>query len=525
LEQNYRSTQRILDAANAVIGNNEGRKGKQLWTENGTGEPVRVRAVNDENGEADFIAEEALDQVKKGGHFRDMAVLYRMNAQSNALEYAMKRNGIPYRIVGGMKFFDRAEVKDMLAYLCVVNNPLDDLRLRRIVNNPSRKIGAATLDRAAALAAEQGATLYEIFRNADFFPELKTAKAKLLAFADLIDGLRKKEKSMDLADFYDEVCQASGYVKMLEERKDAESQGRLDNVRELKSSIQGFLERSPEDRTLAGFLNEIALYTDLDGLEAGEDCVTMMTIHAAKGLEFPLVYVAGMEEGIFPGNSAQYSQEDMEEERRLCYVAMTRAKKSLTLVRAHHRMLYGRTGANPPSRFLEEIPEEYVRQEGQAASGWLAGGYGGSGSYGGYGGYSGGSFGSYGGTSSYGGSYGGTGSYGGGYGGTGSYGGSGSYGGGSGRRGGGTRSTVRSSGTDIENAPQSGGTAAGSEKSVVTAQFAAGDRVEHTAFGPGTVKKLTPMAGDVMAEVEFDGVGTKKLMLNYAGSKMKKVEE
>ncbi len=304
LEQNYRSTQNILDAANAVIRNNQGRKGKTLWTDNGSGELVTVKTTFYESDEANYVVGDILMGVHRGRAFRDTAVLYRMNAQSNALEYALKRNGIPYKIVGGMKFFDRAEVKDMLAYLCVLNNPLDDLRLRRIINTPARGIGATTLDRVALLAEGQGSSLYEIIRNADLFPELKAASSKLLKFADLIDDLRRAGAQLALPEFYDAVCDRTGYVRALEEKNDMESRGRMENVQELKSNILGFLEQDPEDATLSGFLNEIALYTDLDSMEAGDDCVTMMTVHSAKGLEFPVVYVVGMEEGAGGGAAA-----------------------------------------------------------------------------------------------------------------------------------------------------------------------------------------------------------------------------
>ena len=268
LEQNYRSTQNILDAANAVIKNNTGRKGKTLWTDNGAGETVTIKTNFNESDEANYVVGDILMGVNRGRNFRDTAVLYRMNAQSNALEYAMKRNGVPYKVVGGMKFFDRAEVKDMLAYLCVLNNPLDDLRLRRIINNPPRGIGATTVDKVTTLAEAQGASMYEILRNADLFPELKSASAKLLKFADLIDSLRRAGGTLALPEFYDAVCEQSGYVKALEEKNDMESRGRIENVQELKSNILGFLEQQPEDATLSGFLNEIALYTDLDSMEA-----------------------------------------------------------------------------------------------------------------------------------------------------------------------------------------------------------------------------------------------------------------
>ncbi len=481
LEQNYRSTQNILDAANAVIRNNVGRKGKTLWTDNGSGETVTVKTTFSESDEANYVVGDIMMAVNRGRKFRDAAVLYRMNAQSNALEYAMRRNGVPYKVVGGMKFFDRAEVKDMLAYLCVLNNPLDDLRLRRIVNSPARGIGATTMDKVADLAAAQGASLYEIIRNADLFPELKAAKAKLLKFADLIDGLRRQGAELALPEFYDAVCDQSGYVRALEEKNDLESQGRIENVEELKSNILGFLERDPEDATLSGFLNEIALYTDLDSLEGGDDCVTMMTIHSAKGLEFPLVYVVGMEEGIFPGSSAQYNEEEIEEERRLCYVAMTRAKERLTLTNARQRMLYGRTSSNRASRFLEEIPQENMRWEGKPEPRFGGGEDGGWDS----------------GASAYGGT---------------------AFSGG--RMAGGPVRSYRE--TAAKTVPQRPAAKAGASAPML--ELRPGDEVEHTAFGRGTVLSVQPMSGDAMVTVQFQGAEKpKRLMLKFAGSHMKKL--
>ncbi len=503
LEQNYRSTQNILDAANAVIKNNIGRKGKTLWTDNGSGETVTVKTTFNESDEANYVVGDILMGVNRGRNFRDTAVLYRMNAQSNALEYAMKRNGIPYKVVGGMKFFDRAEVKDMLAYLCVLNNPLDDLRLRRIINTPARGIGATTMDKVAQLADSQGASLYEIIRNADLFPELKSASAKLLKFADLIDNLRRAGGELALPEFYDAVCDQTGYVKALEEKNDMESRGRIENVQELKSNILGFLEQDPEDATLSGFLNEIALYTDLDSVEADDNCVTMMTIHSAKGLEFPTVYVVGMEEGIFPGSSAQYDEEELEEERRLCYVAMTRAKEKLTLTNCRHRMLYGRTSANRASRFLDEIPEENMHWESRP--GPRFGGMEHDSTFGGDR-WDGGS------------SFGGT-----------------SYGG-YGQRPARPSTGIYTSGGPRENgsvhtyrearpAPQR--PLAASRRNAAPAapmmQLQQGDMVEHTAFGKGMVLSVRPMGGDALVEVAFDTMGTKKLMLKSAGSHMKKL--
>ena len=490
LEQNYRSTQNILDAANAVIKNNLGRKGKTLWTDNGSGDVVTVKTTFNESDEANYVVGDIMMGVNRGRNFRDTAVLYRMNAQSNALEYAMKRNGIPYKVVGGMKFFDRAEVKDMLAYLCVLNNPLDDLRLRRIINNPARGIGATTMDKVAALAEAQGASLYEIIRNADLFPELKSPAPKLLKFADLIDGLRRAGGELALPEFYDAVCDQTGYVRALEEKNDMESRGRIENVQELKSNILGFLEQDPEDATLSGFLNEIALYTDLDSVEADDNCVTMMTIHSAKGLEFPAVYVVGMEEGIFPGGSAQYDEEELEEERRLCYVAMTRAKEKLTLTNCRQRMLYGRTSANKYSRFLDEIPEDNMRWESKPEPRF--GGMEGDSTFGGDRYESGFSGGGYGGRAAGSWSSGGVYSY--------------------------RDATPKAA---AQRPLQSVRKNAASSAPLM--QLNQGDMIEHTAFGKGMVISVRPMGGDALVEVAFDNVGTKKLMLKSAGSHMKKL--
>ncbi|WP_297294910.1 ATP-dependent helicase, partial [uncultured Oscillibacter sp.] len=475
LEQNYRSTQNILDAANAVIRHNAGRKGKTLWTENGGGEKVGVRTVLNEQDEAAFVTGDILSAVGRGARFRDAAVLYRMNAQSNALEYAMKRSGVPYKVVGGMKFFDRAEVKDMLAYLCVLNNPLDDLRLRRIINSPARGIGGTTMDKVAALAEQQGASLYEICRNADLFPELKTPAKKLLQFADLIDGLRKAGGSLALPEFYDAVCEQTGYTQALRDKNDMESRGRLENVQELKSNILGFLDRQPEDATLSGFLNEIALYTDLDSLEGSDDCVTLMTIHAAKGLEFPLVYVVGMEEGVFPGSSAQYEEDELEEERRLCYVAMTRAKERLTLTHARQRMLYGKTASNRVSRFLEEAPEENLNWEGRDLR---PGGTFGSSCAGGF------------------------------------------YGGGDGSEG--VRRPVYA--RPARPSYQESRRTAVSQTAAPSIALSKGDRIEHGVFGKGTVLSVQPMGGDALVQVDFEGAGQKKLMLKAAAKHLKKLD-
>ncbi|MBO5917599.1 MAG: UvrD-helicase domain-containing protein, partial [Oscillospiraceae bacterium] len=366
LEQNYRSTGNILNAANAVIRNNQGRKGKELWTKAGEGDKLQLYTAMNENDEAQYVAMRILDDYSKGIAWKDHAILYRMNAQSNQMENACKRNGIPYKIIGGTRFFDRAEVKDMVAYLCVLNNPEDDLRLRRIINNPPRGIGDKTVDTAQSIAQGEGRSLYYVVSHANQYPELQRSAAKLSAFAEMMEQLRGLSGTMDLPDFYEELIARTGYAVMLEGKNTVEDRTRLENVRELLTSINGYLENAGDEPSLSGFLDEIALYTDLDGHDAGDDCVVMMTMHSAKGLEFPVVFVVGVEEGLFPGTRSIGEPEEMEEERRLCYVAMTRAKQKLYLTCANQRMLFGRTSSNRPSRFVEEIPGEYLERSGRS---------------------------------------------------------------------------------------------------------------------------------------------------------------
>ena len=473
LEQNYRSTQNILDAANAVIKNNTGRKGKTLWTDAGAGDKVLIKTVFNEQDEANFVVSGIMMDYNRGRNWRENAILYRMNAQSNALEYAFKRNGVPYQIIGGMKFFERAEVKDMLAYLAVINNPSDDLRLRRIVNNPARGIGATSVERVQNLAAEQGVPMIAVMRHAGEYAALSSAARKLERFAQLIDTLRGQAETMELAEFYDLVCDRTDYIRALEEKNDIESRGRLENVRELKSNIAAFLENDPEDATLSGFLNEIALYTDLDSA-ANDNCVTMMTMHSAKGLEFPCVYIVGMEEGIFPGERVRYNDEEVEEERRLCYVAMTRAKERLTMTCTRQRMLFGRTSASTPSRFLDEVPSanaDWVgRQEpGRSAFGFSDTGFDGdSPAARGYGGW------------------------------------------------GAARYDSVMQRRPAKSAPKLASQRPAPAKAPLL-QLAAGDQIHHKTFGNGLVISVTPMGGDALLEVAFDTVGTKKLMLKTAG--------
>ena len=363
LEQNYRSTQAILNAANAVISHNLGRKGKRLWTANDGGQPVTVYEAADESSEASYVAGQIISR-SRGKDFKDYAVLYRTNAQSNALEYAFKRNAIPYRVIGGTRFFDRAEVKDMLAYLCVINNRNDDLRLKRIINNPARGLGAKTIETAERLAQASELPLYAVVSDPHSYGPLEKPAGKLLQFTALIEGLAKLlDETNDLCDFYDQVLLQTGYEDMLKAKDTEENRTRLENVRELKSSIHAYVENA-DTPSLAGFLEEIALYTDIEQYNEGDDAVVMMTMHSSKGLEFPHVFLVGFEDGLFPGMRAIGDREEMEEERRLCYVAITRAKKTLTITHAHQRMLYGRTSAAMASRFLKELPADEIVKKG-----------------------------------------------------------------------------------------------------------------------------------------------------------------
>ena len=459
LEQNYRSTGHILDAANAVIRNNVGRKGKELWTDKGSGLKIRQYTADNENEEAQYVASHLLSDFSQGANWRDSAVLYRMNAQSSQLEFALKRNGIPYRIVGGTRFFDHAEIKDMLAYLNVINTPADDLRLSRIINVPPRGIGERSAESARLLAAENGCSLFEILSHADNYPELSRAAMRMRLFANMIEELRAfaAENSPDA--LYDELLNKTGYLRLLQESDDDKDRTRAENVEELKSSMLSFMKESGDD-SLEGYLANVALYTDLDNYDRDADAVVLMTMHSAKGLEFPTVYLVGMEEGIFPGIRAIGEREEMEEERRLCYVAITRAKRQLYLLCARQRMLFGRTTANRASRFIDEIPEEHIEKN-------IPKGY-----------------------------------------------------------------ASRDPSREMMFAhprqePKAHSIAAPAARPKPAARpvpdFALGDAVQHKAFGPGVITKLTPMGGDFLVEIHFEKVGPKKLMLRVAALNMTKL--
>jgi len=472
LEQNYRSTQSILNAANAVISHNLGRKGKKLWTANGEGEPIIVYEATDEGAEANYVAGQII-KVSKGKNFKDFAILYRTNAQSNALEFAFKRNGIPYRVIGGTRFFDRAEVKDMLSYLCVINNRADDLRLKRIINNPPRGLGPKTVDTAQRLAESEGKPLYDVVSDPYSYGPLEKPAGKLMQFVSLIEGMAELlESGMSLPDFYDELLLRTGYTEMLQSKDTEENKTRLENVRELKSSINAYVENS-EEPTLAGFLEEIALYTDIQEYNDSDDAVVMMTMHSAKGLEFPQVFLVGFEDGLFPGMRAIGDKEEMEEERRLCYVAITRAKKSLTITHARQRMLYGRTSAALASRFLKEIPEDCIVRKGAVSrprqdtyTGW--------------------------GTRSYGSEWAGY-------------------------------QNPPMANKPREQYRRAEVPAAASKASQPMLELNKGDMVMHAAFGRGLVISVLRMSGDALLEIAFDDIGTKRLMAKTASAHMKKL--
>jgi len=371
LEQNYRSTKRILSAANSVIRNNIGRKDKTLWADAPEGEKVRWFKGQDQNDEARYVAETVAEGVRQGGRYSDYAVLYRTHALSNALERALSRANIPYRIYGGLRFFDRKEIKDIIAYLCVIHNQHDILRFTRIINEPKRGIGTQTLADITAIALDLNLSPIEVLRTADSYPRLSRKGAAIRAvgemFAELIDAA--DEQPLDV--LYDTVLEVTGYMDMLKAEGE-EGESRIENIRELKTNILTYMdaaENEGEEPTLGGFLEEISLYTDQDRADESQDAMTLMTVHAAKGLEYNNVFLIGMEEGIFPGRRSMDSPEEIEEERRLAYVAITRARKQLFVTTAAYRMLYGQTGSNTASRFLREMDPEVLEKEEPAGSG------------------------------------------------------------------------------------------------------------------------------------------------------------
>lgn len=461
LEQNYRSTQNILNAANGVISNNTMRKGKTLWTENAVGDKIEVHTSDSERDEAQFIAKTILDGVADGRKFSDFAILYRMNAQSNSIEQALSRSGIPHRVIGGRRFYDREEIRDMVAYLQVINNPHDDVRLGRIVNVPKRGIGATTLEKASEIAAGLGESIYSVIKDADVYPQLSRAATKLKSFVALIDGLMEAEQSGDysLAELYNLILEHTDYEKYLKTEKD-NPDVRIENIEELSSNIIKFEEDYAEEASLSNFLEEISLQTDIDNYDAEADSSVMMTLHSAKGLEFPVVFIAGLEEGVFPSIATMMNPDELNEERRLAYVGITRAKEKLYITKAKSRMLMGHTSYNKVSRFVNEIPPELLNYTGEKRTFASTNGFSASSSHISIGA--------------------------------------------------GSKFTPNKSFNTFTKPAVKSGTV-----------YKKGDCVFHKVFGKGMIMKTEKMGNDTMLEVAFDKAGTKTLMANF--SKMEKI--
>ena len=366
LEQNYRSTKNILAAANAVIENNRLRKEKNLWTENATGEKITIYQAYQEHDEVYFIAELIQEAVEKGKQYSDHAILYRTNAQSRVIEEIFIKSNIPYQMIGGTKFYERKEIKDILAYLRLVANPDDDLSLRRIINVPKRGVGQATLDKLAEYAVEQEISIFSALGVIDFIGLSGRAINKVSEFAELLTQLNKRAEELGITELTELILQKTGYIEELQNEKSIESESRIENIKEFLSVTREF-EENNEFITLQDFLTDVALVSDIDQMTDGEQSsgVTMMTLHSAKGLEFPIVFLVGLEEGIFPHNRSLMEEMEMEEERRLAYVGITRAEEELYLTYASSRMLYGRSQMNAPSRFINEIPEELTNNLGK----------------------------------------------------------------------------------------------------------------------------------------------------------------
>ena len=460
LDQNYRSTQNILDAANSVISNNKGRMGKSLWTSNGDGNKVFVYTGTNEYDEARYIARQIKKHFDEQGSFSDCAILYRTNAQSRVIEEMLMRESVPYKVLSGLRFYDRKEIKDIIAYLRVVYNPNDDVSLARIINEPKRKIGNATLETARNIAREKETSLYDVISHADDYPEFKTAIKKLLGFSEIIQSLIKLKDTVTIEDLTGRILNDTGYMPALVMEDTTESKTRIENLGEFISVITEFEKNEETGNTLGEFLENISLVSDIDGYDENEDSAVLMTIHSAKGLEFPIVFLSGLEEGLFPGMRSMESDDDIEEERRLCYVAITRAKEQLYITKTISRTIHGKTMPTTASRFFKEIPVEYLEDKTtlqpkvakvmqdlgvrNAAAPkkevYMTKGFG---------------------------------------------------------------SSVKSSGsTDYS-------------------KFKAGDTVEHRTFGRGEILKATPCGNDCILEIQFESIGFKRLMAAFA--KVKKI--
>lgn len=461
LEQNYRSTQNILDGANAIIANNKNRKGKSLWTSAGAGEKIILNTVNSERDESDFIVDEIMKNVAHGKKMSDHAILYRMNAQSRNLEITLTKSGIPHKIIGGNRFFDRKEIKDIVSYFAVINNPADNVRLQRIINVPKRGIGETMFANVLEIATGLGISAFEVCERSDEFQKTLRSAQKLMGFAGMIKHFQALlEEGMNLSDLLQEVLDETKYFDYLDEDPET-AEDRKNNISELSSMFIKYQEED-EEFDLSSFLEDVALVSDIDSYNETDDAVVLMTLHSAKGLEFPIVFISGMEEGIFPGNQSIYSDEDLEEERRLAYVGVTRAKEKLYLINARQRMLYGTTNRNMASRFIREIPmhvTEDITMDNNMnrSSGFTS------------------------------------------------------------KNNAITQNNPKKANT--ENAHKFGQVQAQAVDSNV--DYNVGDTVVHKAFGTGVILSKTAMGGDFLLEIAFDKAGTKKLMAKF--SKIQKV--
>ncbi len=450
IEENYRSTSNILNAANGIISNNKGRHEKRLFTNGPQGEKIVYRKCENQLEEAKFIAGKILElSMKEKRKYSDFAVLYRMNSQSNVIESVFSRSGIPHRLIGGTRFYERKEIKDILAYLAVVSNPADDLRLRRIINEPKRKIGDKLVSDIEIIASANGIPMFEVIKDAPFYPQICRSAQKLKDFCDLITELSKIRDTAPLDVLFEKTIELSGYRAMLVNGGEEEAE-KLQNVEELISNAQSY-QSAADEPSLSGFLEEVALMSDIDNYDSTGNAVALMTVHSAKGLEFPVIFVPGFEENIFPP-SASFEKEDIEEERRLAYVAVTRAKERVFLLSVNERTLYGRTNKNRESRFLREIPQECLRKDEQVENGRRASAL--------------------------------------------------------------SRQSGKNGFISREFAQVPALTRSSPAKAGAT--FGAGDRVTHMFFGSGTVLSATPVGGDILYVVAFDDKGTKKLMGTYA---------
>ena len=456
LEQNYRSTKNILNAANAVIANNVSRKGKNLWTDNPEGKKISIHTAFSEQDEADHIAKFVLEGVAEGRKYSDYAILYRMNSQSNSLERMFVKSGIPYRMVGGLRFYERKEIKDMIAYLSVINNPSDEIRLRRIINQPKRSIGDKTIAQATEIAQGIGEPLFYVISHADQFESLKRTAPKLKQFADIMLSLMEaaEDERVSLEELYQLILEKTNYIASLKSESE-DVTDRIENINELASNLIQYEEENGDLASLSGFLEEVSLMTDVDQWSGDSDAVVMMTMHSAKGLEFPVVFVPGFEEGIFPGQQAIYYPDEVEEERRLAYVAITRAKEELHLLNAESRMIFGSTSRNKASRVLSEIPEELVtRSRSRSWKKPIPGTE--------------------------------------------------------------LPTSAYEARAVTTNAARHFGPVNMAKQAGSKATYHPGDRVGHGAFGEGMILFAVPMGNDTLLEIAFDNAGTKKLMANFA---------